>query len=56
LIGETSVSTNGDGNATFTFTPTQKVGGKRANITATARDNASLNTSEFSAPKKVTRA
>jgi CSLREA domain-containing protein len=55
LIGETSVSTNSSGNASFTFTSTQKVDGKGANITATATD-AGGNTSEFSAPKKVTRA
>jgi hypothetical protein len=53
LLGEKVVTTNTLANASFTFKPTQKVS-KGQVITATATDGG--NTSEFSAPKKVTRA
>jgi hypothetical protein len=53
VIGQTGVTTDSSGNATFTFTPTQKV--SKAKITATATDTSAKNTSEFSAAKKVRR-
>jgi hypothetical protein len=53
LLGQTGVTTDSSGNATFTFTPAQK--GSKGKITATAIDTSAKNTSEFSAPKKVVR-
>ena len=53
-IGQVGVSTDSSGNASFTFKPAQKVG-KGQRITATATDSSALNTSEFSAAKKVVR-
>jgi hypothetical protein len=53
LIGEKALATDGSGNASFTFTPTQTVS-KGQFITATATD-LDGNTSEFSAAKKVVR-
>jgi hypothetical protein len=54
FIGQkTNVVTDSSGNASFTFTPNQRVAlGQR--ITATATDP-NGNTSEFSAPREVTR-
>jgi hypothetical protein len=52
FVGQTGVRTDASGNATFTFTPTNKVAVGRT-ITATATDSAASNTSEFSAPKGV---
>jgi hypothetical protein len=52
FIGEKIVKTDGNRNATFTFSPASKVA-LGQNITATAADASSNNTSEFSAPKKV---
>jgi hypothetical protein len=51
FIGGTSVTTDASGDATFSFKPAQKV--SKGKITATARDSSSLNTSEFSAARKV---
>lgn len=52
FIGAKSVSTNANGDVTFTFVPSQAVAaGQR--ITATATDVVSGDTSEFSAPRKV---
>jgi CSLREA domain-containing protein len=51
FIGQKSVTTDGSGNASFTFTPSSKVAAGQ-NITATATDS-SGNTSEFSAPRTV---
>lgn len=52
LIGSKSVSTNSNGNVTFTFTPSQAVpAGQR--VTATALDVVGGNTSEFSGPRAV---
>jgi trimeric autotransporter adhesin len=52
-IGQTGVTTDASGNASFTFKPAQKV--SKGNITATAIDSAAKNTSELSAAKKVAR-
>jgi len=51
FIGQKSVITDGSGNATFSFSPAQKVGLGRT-VTATAT-NPGGNTSEFSAPRTV---
>jgi hypothetical protein len=51
FVGQKSVSTDGSGNATFSFSPKSKVA-LGQNMTATATDP-SGNTSEFSAPRKV---
>jgi hypothetical protein len=51
FFGQKSVTTDGSGNASFTFSPTSKVAAGRA-ITATATSSGG-DTSEFSAPKKV---
>jgi len=51
FIGQKSVTTDGSGIATFTFSPASKVPAGRT-ITATATDPAG-NTSEFSAPRTV---
>lgn len=51
FIGQKSVTTDASGNASFTFESASKVATGRT-ITATATD-ASGNTSEFSAPRKV---
>jgi hypothetical protein len=50
FLGQKSVTTNGSGNASFTFVPAQAVSVGQT-ITATATRG--LNTSEFSAPKGV---
>ena len=50
-IGQVGVTTDASGNAFFSFKPDQKV--SKGKITATARDSAILNTSEFSAARKV---
>jgi trimeric autotransporter adhesin len=52
FIGQKSVTTDGSGNATFTFSPSSKVGVGQT-ITASATKNTTGNTSEFSAPRKV---
>jgi CSLREA domain-containing protein len=52
LIGSKSVSTDSNGNVTFTFVPSQAVPAGRK-VTATALDVVNGNTSEFSAPKGV---
>jgi CSLREA domain-containing protein len=52
FLGEKSVTTDGSGNATFTFSPASAVPVGQT-ITATVK-NQSLSTSEFSAPRKVT--
>ena len=54
FLGETGVRTDASGNASFTFKPAQKVS-KGQKITATTIDTSALNTSEFSAAKKVVR-
>jgi CSLREA domain-containing protein len=51
FIGQKSVTTDGSGNVTFSFVPTQKVGSGRR-VTATATSPAG-STSEFSAPRTV---
>jgi CSLREA domain-containing protein len=51
FIGQRSVTTDGSGNATFFFSPAQKVGVGRT-VTATATSPAG-NTSEFSTPRIV---
>ena len=51
FIGQKPVTTDASGNATFIFTPSQKVGVGRT-VTATATGPAG-NTSEFSAPRSV---
>jgi hypothetical protein len=54
FIGNKAVSTNSNGNVTFTFVPSQAVAvGQR--ITATATNVVDKNTSEFSAPRTVVR-
>jgi hypothetical protein len=52
LLGFESVSTNGSGNASFTYATKKKVG-LGQNVTATTTSDATSDTSEFSAPKKV---
>lgn len=52
FIGEKSVTTNGSGNASFVFKPKGKLP-NGVNITATATDDLTGDTSEFSAPKAV---
>jgi CSLREA domain-containing protein len=52
LIGQKSVTTGADGKGTFTYTPATAVSVGRT-ITATATFNATLETSEFSAPRTV---
>jgi hypothetical protein len=52
FLGQKSVTTDASGNATFAFSPASKVAlGQTA--TATATKNATGETSEFSAPRKV---
>jgi CSLREA domain-containing protein len=51
FIGQKSVTTDASGNATFTFSPTQRVGLGRT-VTATTTSPVG-NTSEFSAPRSV---
>lgn len=51
LVGQTSVTTDENGDATFTFSPASKVGVGRT-VTATATDPAG-NASEFSGPTTV---
>ncbi len=54
LIDETTVSTNSNGNVTFSVTPSQAVPvGQK--VTATALDVVGGNSSEFSAPRVVSR-
>ena len=48
FVGQKSVTTDGSGNATFTFTPSSKVG-----QTITATKNTTGDTSEFSDARKV---
>ena len=52
FLGQKSVTTDGSGNAVFSFTPAQKVGVGRT-VTATATNPAG-STSEFSTPRTVT--
>ena len=52
FIGQKSVTTDGSGNVSFTFQPASKVATGRS-VTATARKEASGDTSEFSAPRTV---
>ena len=52
FIGQKSVTTNQNGNVSFTFKPDDKVAVGR-NITATAMRNSTGDTSEFSAPAEV---
>jgi parallel beta-helix repeat protein len=52
LITHKSVTTDGSGNRSFTFSPSTKVAVGRT-VTATATRDSTLDTSEFSAPKKV---
>jgi CSLREA domain-containing protein len=54
FIGQKSVTTDGSGNAVFSFTPAQKVGVGRT-VTATATNPAG-STSEFSVPRTVASA
>ena len=54
FLGQRSVSVDTSGNATFAFKPKKKVGVGRT-ITATATNEFTGDTSEFSAPKKVAR-
>jgi CSLREA domain-containing protein len=51
FLGQKSVSTDASGNATFSFSPAQKVGVQRT-VTATTTNPAG-STSEFSAPRTV---
>jgi CSLREA domain-containing protein len=52
FIGNKAVSTNSNGNVTFSFAPSQAVpAGQR--VTATATNSVEANTSEFSAPRTV---
>jgi hypothetical protein len=51
-IGEKSITTDGSGNRSFTFSPATKVSVGQT-ITATATRNSTGDTSEFSAQKKV---
>jgi hypothetical protein len=52
FIGNKAVSTNSNGNVTFSFVPSQAVpAGQR--VTATATNSVEANTSEFSAPRTV---
>jgi len=54
LVGQTTVSTDASGNASFTFEPPQAVSvGKIITTTATANPSGARNTSEFSAPRRV---
>jgi CSLREA domain-containing protein len=53
-LGQKSVSTSVDGFASFTFKTKKKVGAGQ-NITATATNDSTGETSEFSGPKKVRR-
>jgi hypothetical protein len=53
FIGQKSVTTDGSGNATFTFSPASKVALGQT-VTATATKSATGETSEFSAAKTVT--
>lgn len=55
FIGQRSVSVDGNGNASFAFKPKKKLKVGQA-ITATATNAFTGDTSEFSAPKAVTRA
>jgi hypothetical protein len=52
FIGQTAVTTDASGKASFTFTPTTAMAVGQT-ITATATDSVASNTSEFSAPRKV---
>ncbi|HEX5700918.1 MAG TPA: hypothetical protein VFX77_09735, partial [Rubrobacter sp.] len=52
FVGQKSVTTDGSGNAAFTFTPSSKVGVGQT-ITATATKNTTGDTSEFSDARKV---
>ena len=51
FLGQKSVSTDASGNATFSFSPAQKVGVQRT-VTATTTNPAG-STSEFPAPRTV---
>jgi CSLREA domain-containing protein len=52
FLSQKAVTTDADGNVSFSFVPAQAVGvGQR--ITATATDSVKSNTSEFSAPRQV---
>lgn len=53
FLGNKAVSTNSNGNVTFSFVPARKVPLEHK-VTATATDVVEANTSEFSAPKAVT--
>jgi hypothetical protein len=52
FIGEKSVTTDGSGNVTFSFSPATAVSVGQT-VTATATNTTTHDTSEFSAPKKV---
>ena len=52
LLGSKTVTTDGSGNVSFTFSTTKKVALEQ-NITATATNTSTGDTSEFSAPRKV---
>ncbi len=52
LIGEKSITTDGSGNRSFTFSPATSVAAGQT-ITATATRASTHDTSEFSAPRKV---
>jgi CSLREA domain-containing protein len=52
FVGQKSVTTDGSGNATFTFSPASKVAVGQT-ITATATKASTGDTSEFSAPRTV---
>jgi hypothetical protein len=52
FIGQKSITTDGSGNASFTFTPSSKVAVGQA-VTATATRVSNGNTSEFSNPRTV---
>jgi CSLREA domain-containing protein len=54
FLGQTGVTTDGSGNASFTFSPATAVpAGQTITATATLSEANNLNTSEFSAPKTV---
>ena len=52
FLGQTQVTTNRQGNASFTFGPNQKVPVGQF-VTATATNRATGDTSEFSAARRV---
>ena len=55
LLGQTTLTTDAAGNASFAFNPTQAVTvGRAITATATANPSGARNTFEFSEPRRVT--